>query len=168
MESLVDLVTSERPDENPGDHLSNCSLDCTGNHPGDCSGDRPCDCSGDRPGDQLISPAHHKYYKSLLLSCQPQAKSFWAFFLQLPQFQVEILTSIWNRLISGGLEPVLIHTNKKICQSSYDIQFSMNIKMYNHKIKTSFLARAIGILGLNKTDFNLIFVHFISAKSCLY
>ena len=94
MESLVDLVTSDRPDENPGDPLSNCSLDCTGDHPGDCSGDRPCDCSGDRPGDQLISPAHHKYYKSLLLSCQPQAKSFWAFFLQLPQFQVEILTSI--------------------------------------------------------------------------
>ena len=166
MESLVDLVTSDRPDENPGDHLSNCSLDCTGDHPGDCSGDRPCDCSGDRPGDcsgyrpgdQLISPAHHKYYKSLLLSCQPQAKSFWAFFLQLPQFQVEILSSIWNRLISGGLEPVLIHTNKKICLSSYYIQFSMNIKMYNHKIKTSSLARAFGISGPKKLGFKLFII----------
>ena len=37
------------------------------------------------------------------------------------------------------LEPVLIHT-KKICLASYHIQFSMNIKIYNHKIETSFFS----------------------------
>ena len=39
---------------------------------------------------------------------------------------------------SDGLELVLNHTEN----FSYHVQFSMNIKMYNYKIKTSFLARA--------------------------
>ncbi len=111
MESLVDLVISDRPEvtSDPGDHLSNCPHDCSGDHTGDCSGDRSVDRPSDRLGEQLISPAHHKYYKSLLLSCQPQAKSFWAFFLQLPQFQVQILTSI-SRIHSKPINIRLIRT----------------------------------------------------------
>ena len=49
------------------------------------------------------------------------------------------LVFIQNQLISGGIELVLIHT-KKLCLASYHIQFSLSIKMYNYKIKTSFLA----------------------------
>ena len=46
---------------------------------------------------------------------------------------------VWlqNQLISTGLEPVLSHTEKS-CIVLYYIQFSMNIKMYNHNIKTFF------------------------------
>ena len=47
-----------------------------------------------------------------------------------------------NRLISGGLQPVLSHT-EKLCIASYYILFSSI-----------------------KTTFNLLSVHFISAKSC--
>ena len=56
-----------------------------------------------------------------------------------------------NRLISGGLEPVLSYT-EKLCLASYYIQFSTKMKMYNHKIKISFY---------------LITVNFISVESCL-
>ena len=59
------------------------------------------------------------------------------------------LVFIRNLLISSGLEPVIIHT-KKLCLASYYNQFSKNIKMYNHKIKTSVFARAFGISGLTK------------------
>ena len=38
--------------------------------------------------------------------------------------------------------------------------------MYNHKIKTIFLARAFVISGL-KNGFNLLIGHFISEESCL-
>ena len=46
---------------------------------------------------------------------------------------------VWlrNWLISAGLEPVLIHT-EKLCIASYYIKFSTNIKMYNNKIKAFF------------------------------
>ena len=54
--------------------------------------------------------------------------------------------SLRNRLISGGLEPVLSYT-KKLCIESYYI-FSTNIKMYSHEIKTIFWH-----LGANKTGF---------------
>ncbi len=47
------------------------------------------------------------------------------------------LVCIRYRLISRRLEPVLIHT-KKLCLASYYIQFSTNIKIYHHKIKTCF------------------------------
>ena len=48
---------------------------------------------------------------------------------------------VWlrNRLISAGLEPVLSHTEKSFIISYY-IQFSTNIKMYNHNIKNSFVS----------------------------
>ena len=71
-----------------------------------------------------------------------------------------------NRSISGGQEPVLIHTEKS-CIVSYYVQLSTNIKMYSHNIKTSFLSPCLRHLGDNKTDFNLIIVHFISAENCL-
>ena len=56
---------------------------------------------------------------------------------------------VQNRLISTRLVPVLSHTEKSSIVSYY-IQFFMNMKMYNHKNKTSFLARAFGISGLTK------------------
>ena len=62
------------------------------------------------------------------------------------------------------IEPVLIHT-KKLCLASYFIQLSTNIKMYNHKIKTSFFS--LRHLRVKKTSFNLIIVHSISAESRL-
>ena len=50
--------------------------------------------------------------------------------------------------IYSGLKQDLCHA-EKICIASYYIQFSNNIKMYNHNIKKDhFLARAFGILGL--------------------
>ena len=65
---------------------------------------------------------------------------------------MEFPVSLRNRLI--GLELVLRHT-EKLCLASYDIQFSTNIKMYNHKIKTSFLACDFGISGQKKLAFIL-------------
>ena len=45
-----------------------------------------------------------------------------------------------NRLISGGLELVLSHT-EKLCQASYyTYPVFYEYKMYNHKIKTSFFS----------------------------
>ena len=62
--------------------------------------------------------------------------------------QVNIfLVFIRNRLISGVLEPVLIHTKKLYLASNY-IQFSTNIKVYNHKIKTNIIVCASCISGL--------------------
>ncbi len=52
-----------------------------------------------------------------------------------------------NRLISAGLEPVLRHT-EKLCIASYYVQFYTYIKMYNYKIKISFLAHRCRIQGL--------------------
>ena len=63
------------------------------------------------------------------------------------------------RLISGRYEPVLSHTKKSCIVSCY-IQFSRNIKMYNHNIKTSFVSPYLRHLGDNKAGFNLIIVHF--------
>ena len=40
-----------------------------------------------------------------------------------------------------------------------------NIEMYNHKIKTSFLARAFGTSGLQKTGFNLEIVILYPRKT---
>ena len=57
--------------------------------------------------------------------------------------QVNII-SVWlsNRSISVGLEPVLSHTDK-LCIASFYIQFSTNIKMYNHyRLKPVFSACA--------------------------
>ena len=47
-----------------------------------------------------------------------------------------------NRFISGGLEPVLSHT-EKLCITSYYIQFSVNVKVYKHTIKISFYPRKV-------------------------
>ena len=115
MESLVDLVTSDRPDDLcavcTGHHLNNCTLGCSGNLPGDSSDDQSDDRCGYRTNNRSfdrcvslhpLSSAHHKYYKSLLLSCQPQAKAFWAFFLKLPQFQVYIIIFISCALSQEG------------------------------------------------------------------
>ena len=59
-----------------------------------------------------------------------------------------------GKFISGGLEPVLSQT-EKLCIASYYIQFSTNIKMYNLKIKTIFLAYSSGISRLIKLVLNL-------------
>ena len=48
--------------------------------------------------------------------------------------RIKFPVSLRNRLISGGLEPVVSHT-EKLCLASYYIQFSTNVKMYNQKIK---------------------------------
>ena len=66
-----------------------------------------------------------------------------------------IYFSVWlrNRLISGGLEQVLNHT-ENLCIALYYIKFSTKIEMYNHKIKTRFLARTFGISGLKKKLFH--------------
>ena len=56
-----------------------------------------------------------------------------------------VLVFIRIRLISGGLEPVFIHT-KNLSLASYYIQFSTNIKMYNRHLgakKTSISAKAV-------------------------
>ena len=45
-----------------------------------------------------------------------------------------VLVWLPNRLISAGLEPVLSHTEKSMYRI---VQFSMNIKMYNHNIKNN-------------------------------
>ena len=45
--------------------------------------------------------------------------------------RINFPVSFRNRLISSGLEPVLINT-EKLCIASYYIKFSTNIKMYNH------------------------------------
>ena len=56
---------------------------------------------------------------------------------------LNLLTSIAsNHLLSGGLEPVLSHT-EKLCIASYYEQLSAVIKMYNYKIKTSFFSPEI-------------------------
>ncbi len=89
MESLVELVTSNRPNDFSGDRTDNkMNNSPQADHPNDRSDDSSYDHTGNHLSDHHISPAHQKYYKSLLLSCQPQAKSFWAFFQQLPQFKV--------------------------------------------------------------------------------
>ena len=85
MESLVELVTRDRPNDFSDNKLSTCPL---ADHQSDRSDDQSYDNTYNRRSDHPISPTHQKYYKSLLLSCQPQAKSFWAFFQQLPQFKV--------------------------------------------------------------------------------
>ena len=51
--------------------------------------------------------------------------------------EITIPVSLRNRLISSGLEPVLSHT-EKLRITSYYIQFSTNIKMFNREIKTVF------------------------------
>ena len=68
---------------------------------------------------------------------------------------------VWlrNRLISAGLEPVLIHT-EKLCIASYYIQFYTGLKMYNHNIKNSFVSPCLCHLNANKTGFNPITVQF--------
>ena len=68
---------------------------------------------------------------------------------------------VWlqNPLISARLKPILSHTEKSIIVMYY-IQFSMNIKMYNHYIKTSFVRSCLWQLGAKKTGFNLIIIHF--------
>ena len=71
-----------------------------------------------------------------------------------------------KRLISRGLELVLIHT-KKLCLASYYIQCSTNIKCTIIRLKPVFLARAFDISELKKSVFNHTTVHFISAESCL-
>ena len=73
---------------------------------------------------------------------------------------------VWlrNRLISGGLEPVLSNT-EKLCIASYYIQFSMNIKMNHHKINTSLIARAFGTSGLIKLVLISQFFILIFAKA---
>ena len=63
------------------------------------------------------------------------------------------------RRIRTGFHP-------KLYLASYYIQLSTNIKMYNNKIKTSFFSLCLWLLRA-KNGFNLIFVHFISAESCL-
>ena len=67
--------------------------------------------------------------------------------------------SLRNRKISGGLEPVLRHT-EKICIASYYIQFSTNIKMY----KPILLARAFGISGVK----NLVHCTFLYSWKVVY
>ncbi len=57
-----------------------------------------------------------------------------------------IVIFIQTRLMSGKLEPVFILTKKTLCLALYYIQFSTNIKMYNHKIKTSFLSLELFII----------------------
>ena len=47
------------------------------------------------------------------------------------------------------------------------MSFSTNIKIYNLEIKTSFFGLCFRDLGANKTDFDLVIIHFISAESCL-
>ena len=64
--------------------------------------------------------------------------------LKAPDGVKMFLVLIRNRLISGGLKPVLIHT-KKTCLASYYIQFSTNIKMY---FGTSGLKKQVLILKL--------------------
>ena len=44
-----------------------------------------------------------------------------------------VLGCLRNRLISGGLEPVLIHTEKS-CMTSYYRQFPTNIKIKIRKL----------------------------------
>ena len=51
------------------------------------------------------------------------------------------LVFIRIRLISGGLEPVLIHANK-LCLAPYYKQFITNIKMYDHTINIVYFMSA--------------------------
>ena len=62
---------------------------------------------------------------------------------------------VWlpNRLISAGLKPVLSHTEKS-CIVSYYINFSTNLRMYNHNIKISFVSPFLRHIGANKTVFS--------------
>ena len=55
------------------------------------------------------------------------------FYLFYKDQVIFILVCIRNRLISGGLEPVLIHA-KKLCLASYYIQFSTNIHSISAEI----------------------------------
>ena len=69
-------------------------------------------------------------------------------------------------LISAGSELVLSDIEKSCIVSLY-IQLSTNIKMHNHKIKTSFFSPCLRHLGSKKTGFKLIIVHSIFAESRL-
>ena len=75
-----------------------------------------------------------------------------------------------NRLITAGLEPVLIHT-KKLCITSYFRQFSTIIKIKILNFDTSFVSLDLRPLGAYKTRSNLIIFHFtirgnLSIKRC--
>ena len=74
---------------------------------------------------------------------------------------MNIISSIaLNRLISGGLIQTCSHT-EKLCISSYYIQFSTNIEMYN----LSFISPYLEHIGAKKTGFNLI-VHSYLRGNC--
>ena len=59
----------------------------------------------------------------------------------IPQHNQAQLIKAWlrHRLISGGLEPVLSHTEKS-CIASYYKQLSTNNEIKNHTINTSFVS----------------------------
>ena len=80
--------------------------------------------------------------------------------------QVSYQGKLQNRLISSGIESVLGHTEKSYTASYYR-QFSTNIKVYNHKIKTSIFSPFLLPLKANKTGLNFILFILISAESCL-
>ncbi len=70
------------------------------------------------------------------------------------------LFPVWlqKRLASGGLELFLRQTEKS-CIASYYKQLSMNIKIKNYKINTSFVSQGLWPLEANKTVCNLIIFH---------
>ena len=67
------------------------------------------------------------------------------------------LVFIRNRLISGVLEPVLIHTKIISCIVLYRVFYEY--RMYNHNFKASIFITCLRHLGVKKTGINLIIVH---------
>ena len=84
-----------------------------------------------------------------------------AFHAQVPKLSQKLLNSCTFPLspypksetpkdwIFDPLSPPLLPA-KKLCLASYYIQFSTNIKMYNHTIKTSFFSPCLRHLGAKK------------------
>ena len=112
------------------------------------------------------------YQETSLEKNYPPAKSFFSSLwlkLFLHYICILLVLYVWlrNRSKSAGLKPVLSHTEKS-CTVSYYIQFSTNIKMYKHNIKTSFIIPCLPHLGANNTGLIFYLYIFISTESCLW